>query len=75
MLLFRSEEDVTRWVAATGEAQGASVPLSTVWELGRQWYRDRLDAGFRGLGRDRALGIFRGLGLISEFWLGGQPEE
>ena len=68
MLLFRSEEDVEEWSRATGNGRGESVPLMTVWELGKEWYRDRLDVDFRGLTPERVRATFERFGLTSEFW-------
>ena len=48
MLLFRSEEAVDRWCAATGEPRGETLPLQQVWTLSRAWYGDRMSPGFRG---------------------------
>ena len=68
MLLFRSEEDAEAWARETGNPRGESVPLTTVWELGKRWYCDRLDADYRGLTPDRVRATFEGLGLNSDFW-------
>lgn len=68
MLLFRSEEEVDQWAIETGNLRGESVPLMTVWELGKDWYRDRLDPDFRGLTPERVRAHFNRHGLTSEFW-------
>ena len=68
MLLFRAEEDVARWVAESGNDAGDSVPLMTVWELGKSWYADRLDPAFRGLTPERVRRAFEQFGLTSDFW-------
>lgn len=68
MLLFRSEEDVEQWSRTTGNGLGESVPLMTVWELGKLWYRDRLDPTFRGLTPERVRSTFEKVGLVSDFW-------
>ena len=68
MLLFRSEEDVARWVERTGNAGGESVPFMTIWELGKVWYADRLDPDFRGLTPERVRRTFEQVGLTSDFW-------
>lgn len=68
MLLFRSEEDVEDWVRSTGNPRGESVPLMTVWELGKRWYHDRLRADFRGLTSQRVGETFEYVGLTSDFW-------
>lgn len=68
MLLFRSEEHVEEWSRATGNARGESVPLMTVWELGKLWYHDRLLPSFRGLTPERVRSTFERVGLVSDFW-------
>ncbi|CAN5629974.1 hypothetical protein BH23CHL2_BH23CHL2_32510 [soil metagenome] len=68
MMLFRSEEDTEVWSRATGNDRGESVPLLTVWELGKLWYHDRLDPAYRGLTPDRVRLTFEQVGLVSEFW-------
>lgn len=68
MLLFRSEEDIDRWCAATGEPRGEAVPLGQVWDLSRVWYGNRMDPGYRGRSAEQAVAVFRGAGLTSDFW-------
>ncbi len=68
MLLFRSEEGVDAWCAATGEPRGETVPLAQVWELARAWYGDRLAPDFRGRTAEQAEQIFQSVGLTSTFW-------
>lgn len=40
----------------------------TIWELGKSWYADRLDPGFRGLKPERVRRTFQQVGLTSDFW-------
>jgi hypothetical protein len=68
MLLFRSEEDIEAWCAATGEPRGEAIPLAQVWELSRAWYGNRLNPDFRGRTADEAEAIFQSVGLTSAFW-------
>lgn len=68
MLLFRSEEAVDRWCAATGEPRGETVPLGRVWGLSKAWYGDRIAPDFRGRTAEQAMAIFAGVGLTSDFW-------
>jgi len=68
MLLFRSEEEIAWWCAATGEPRGEALPLAQVWELAQAWYGDRMDPDFRGRTAEQAAGIFARAGLISAFW-------
>lgn len=68
MLLFRSEEEIDRWCAATGEPRGEAVPLRQVWELSREWYGNRMSPEFRGRSADQAVEVFNRAGLTSDFW-------
>jgi hypothetical protein len=68
MLLFRSEGEIDRWCAATGEPRGEAVPLGQVWRLAQAWYGTRMDPRFRGRTADQAVDIFSRVGLTSEFW-------
>jgi hypothetical protein len=68
MLLFRSEEDVAIWAETHDERRSESVPLPVIWELGKDWYRDRLEADFRGLTPERVRATFERFGLVSDFW-------
>ena len=68
MMLFRSEEDVDRWCAATGEPRGETVPLQQIWQLSQFWYGNRMDPDFRGRTPDQVVEVFNQAGLTSEFW-------
>ena len=67
-MLFRSEEDVDRWCAATGEPRGETVPLQQIWQLSQLWYGNRMDPDFRGRTPDQVVEVFKQAGLTSEFW-------
>jgi hypothetical protein len=60
MRLLRSEED-----APEG---GAAVPIEQLARLGRAWYGDRLDPGWRPRTRAESQGILEGVGLTGDFW-------
>ena len=68
MSLFRSEDEVDAWCAATGEPRGEALTLTRVWALAQAWYGDRLDPAFRGRTAAQAREVFAGLGLTSPFW-------
>jgi hypothetical protein len=68
MLLFRSEEDVDRWSAATGVPRGAVVPIRQLEELARRWYGDRLDPDWRPRTVPQSQAILDEVGLRGEFW-------
>ena len=66
MLLFRSEDHVTTWLA--GRRPGATIPISTLAELADAWYRDRLDPDWTQRSRAENQAILDGLGLDGPFW-------
>jgi len=66
MLLFRSGEHVTRWLA--GRAPGATIPITTLSDLAQAWWSDRLDPGWRPRSREENQAILDGLGLSGPFW-------
>ena len=68
MLLFRSEDEIAAWCAATGEPRGEELTLARVWTLAQAWYGDRMDPAFRGRTAAQAREIFARLGLTSAFW-------
>lgn len=68
MLLFRSEEAIAAWCAASGEPRGEALPIQQVWALSQVWYADRLSPDFRGRSPDDVRAIFTQFGLTSPFW-------
>lgn len=68
MLLFRSEEEIDRWCAASGEPRGEAVPLRQVWELAKAWYGNRMHPAFRGRSASEAVAVFASVGLTAAHW-------
>lgn len=68
MLLFRSEDDIEHWCAASDEPRGDAVPLRQVWELSKAWYGNRMAPDFRGRTPQQVAEVFSSVGLASEFW-------
>lgn len=66
MLLFRSEDHVTRWL--TGRMPGAIIPISKLAELAAAWWGDRLAPDWRPHTREKNQAILDGLGLTGPFW-------
>jgi hypothetical protein len=66
MNLFRSEEHVEPWLA--GREAGATVTVTTLAELARAWWGDRLDPAWRPHTREQNQAILAGVGLTGEFW-------
>jgi hypothetical protein len=47
---------------------GECATVEQVWELSKQWYRDRLSPGFTGRTHAEAHQIFEQVGLHGPFW-------
>ena len=48
------------------------MDLSTLWALARDWYRGRLEPGYRRREPSEAAEYFRSVGLHGPFW--GLPD-
>jgi hypothetical protein len=66
--LFCSTDCVDTWLARTGRERGYVMDLSTLWALARDWYRGRLDPGYRRREPSEATEYFRSVGLHGPFW-------
>lgn len=68
MQLFRSEEDVNAWGAASSVPVGAVFSVEQLWKLAKRWYDDRfnLDWARRTVAQRQA--ILDEVGLTGEFW-------
>ena len=66
MLVFRSEDHLTRWIA--GRQPGATITVSKLAELAEAWWADRLDPDWRPHTREQNQAILDRLGLTGEFW-------
>ena len=66
MNLFRSEEHVERWLG--GRSPGATIGVSTLAELARVWWSDRLAPDWHPRTRAESQAILDGLGLTGDFW-------
>ena len=66
MNLFRSEEQIVRWLA--GRAPGATISVTTLAKLAVAWWADRLSPDWRPRTREENHAILNRLGLTSEFW-------
>ena len=67
-MAFRSEADVDAWLDERGYSRGAVLDLETVWALSKGWYRQRLDADWRGRSVEEAQTVIEGVGLSGSFW-------
>jgi hypothetical protein len=66
MLLFRSEEHVTRWLA--GRTPGATISVGTLCDLAHALWGDRLDPSWQPHTFAQNQAILDRLGLTGEFW-------
>jgi len=66
MLLFRSEDHVTTWLA--GRSPGAVVPLPQLADLAAAWWGNRLAPDWRPRTRDESQAILAAIGLTDPFW-------
>ena len=68
MRLFRSEEHVRTWSAATGIPVGAVFDVDSLWRLARLWFDDRLSPPWRRRTLEEAHAVFAAAGLTGAFW-------
>jgi hypothetical protein len=69
MLLFRSEEHVTRWLGQWGLPRGVCLPVGQLWGLAQAWYgADRRRPAWRRKTVEEAQAAFAELELGGEFW-------
>jgi hypothetical protein len=66
MLVFRSEDHLSRWLA--GRQPGATITVTKLAELAEAWWADRLDPDWRPHTREQNQAILDRLGLTGEFW-------
>jgi hypothetical protein len=66
MLLFRSEDHVTRWLS--GRRPGATITISKLAELAAAWWGDRLTPDWRPHTRKQNQAILDRVGLTGPFW-------
>jgi hypothetical protein len=68
MLLFRSEEHVTRWTERRRSPLGAILTPQQGWQLATVWFEDRLSPNWRRKTPDETRAVFGSIGLFGEFW-------
>jgi len=68
MLLFRSEEHVTRWSKLWKLRRGATLSLEQGLRLAQAWYSNRLERDWHPKPPQQAEALFARLGLRSRFW-------
>jgi len=68
MLFFRSEADLNAWLMAKIASRGATLTVSQLWQLSQRWYHNRMDVEYHGRSLEQVQGIFKEIGLVSDFW-------
>ena len=68
ILFFSSAERVDGWCARHGRPRGSVLGMKTAVALGRLWFGDYAQAGWKRKTPAQAEGIFRELGLDRGFW-------
>ncbi len=66
MLILRSEDHVTAWLA--GRPGGATIPIRTLAVLASAWWGNRLAADWRPRTREENQEILDRLRLTGPFW-------
>ncbi len=66
MLVFRSEDHLSRWLA--GRSPGATVPVTRLAGLAEAWWWDRLEPAWQPHTREQNQAILEHVGLTGEFW-------
>jgi hypothetical protein len=68
MLLFRSEEHMTRWTERRGSSIGGSLTPFQGWRLAMAWFEDRLSPDWRRKTPEETQAVFHAIGLTGPFW-------
>lgn len=69
MLLFRSEEHVTRWCDQWRMPRGGVLTLEQAWRLASAWFAaDRAAPDWHRPPVDEVEALFASLGLPGDFW-------
>lgn len=67
MRLFRSGEDLRRWLEQ-GNPRGETMSVDRLWNLSRAWYGGRHLPTWKRRSPAEAESLFRSVGLTSDFW-------
>lgn len=66
--IFCSRDCVRAWLASTGNTEGYTMDLRTLWKLASRWYEGRLERGYVRRSPVEAKAYFRECGLSGPFW-------
>jgi hypothetical protein len=68
MLLFRSEEHLTRWLDERHLTRGGTMTLTQQRLLADRWYGDRLSETWTKRTQEESQRVLDGVGLTDSFW-------
>lgn len=68
MAAFRSEGELLGWLKTKGFELGAIISPLTLYNLGGDWYRTRLDLDWQPASAAEATQLFARHGLVGDFW-------
>ena len=68
MLLFRSEEHVTNWIARAHPPASSILTLDQIARLAHAWYANKLAPDWKRHTPEEAEALFARLHLDPEFW-------
>ncbi|HKK08178.1 MAG TPA: hypothetical protein VKA44_04775 [Gemmatimonadota bacterium] len=57
-----------RWCGGRGLGRGQVVPAGRCFELGRRWYRGRLERDWERPSKEAMEAMFESAGLTGPFW-------
>jgi hypothetical protein len=66
--IFCSADCVHDWLSKTGQQEGYTMDLATLWRLASHWYEGRLEHGYVRREPSAAADYLRGAGLSGPFW-------
>ncbi|CAK9786120.1 putative transmembrane protein [Cutaneotrichosporon oleaginosum] len=66
--LFCSEACLDRWLELRGYKKGYVMSTDTLWHFAKDWYRGRLERGYKRREPAQAKSYFRSVGLKGSFW-------
>ncbi|BEI84148.1 hypothetical protein CcaverHIS002_0407520 [Cutaneotrichosporon cavernicola] len=66
--LFCSEVCLDGWLEREGKSKGYVMSTDTLWHFAKDWYKGRLERGYKRREPAQAKSYFRSVGLRGSFW-------
>ncbi|GMK59447.1 hypothetical protein CspeluHIS016_0800530 [Cutaneotrichosporon spelunceum] len=66
--LFCGEDCLDAWLKREGRSRGYVMSTETLWHFAKDWYRGRLERGYKRREPAQAKSYFRSVGLDGSFW-------